>query len=98
MVFDLGGITHYSGQNQFPVAWTPDETALLTTKCYDPERWDVYWTIPPCPFVMKRLETEGLFKGSPELPQAWLRAIASHPSPTWSIAQPSSGDCSSTPI
>ncbi len=23
MVFDLGGITHFSRQNQFPVAWTP---------------------------------------------------------------------------
>ena len=67
MVFDLGGITHFFRQNQFPVTWTPDETALLISKCYDPERWDVYWTIPPCPFVMKRLEAEGLFKGSPEL-------------------------------
>jgi hypothetical protein len=79
MVFDLGGITHFSGQNQFPVAWTSEETALLASKCYDPERWDVYWTIKPCPFVMRRLETEGLFKGSPELPRAWIRAITTQP-------------------
>ncbi len=79
MVFDLGGITHFSGRNQFPVAWTADETALLISKCYDPERWDVYWTILPCPFVMRRLEAEGLFKGSPELVRAWLHAIATHP-------------------
>jgi hypothetical protein len=79
MVFDLGGITHFSGQNQFPATWTQDENRLLTSKCYDPERWDVYWTIAPCPFVMKRLEAEGLFKGSSVLPRAWLRAIARHP-------------------
>ena len=79
MVFDLGGITHFSGRNQFPVVWTAEEIALLTGKCYDTERWDVYWTIKPCPFVMKRLEAEGLFKGSPELPRAWLHAIATHP-------------------
>ena len=28
-VFDLGGITHFSGDNQFPVAWSGDQTALL---------------------------------------------------------------------
>jgi hypothetical protein len=79
MVFDLGGVTHFSGLNMFPGTWTPEEAALLTSKCYDPERWDVYWTIQPCGFVMERLDAEGLFKGSPELPRAWLRAITTHP-------------------
>ena len=36
LVFDLGGITHFSGENQFPVAWSAEQTALLTGKCYDP--------------------------------------------------------------
>src|SRR5262249_42827662 len=40
-VFDLGGITHFSGENQFPVEWSPDETALLVSRCYNPDRWDV---------------------------------------------------------
>ena len=29
MVFDLGGITHFTGNNQFPVAWSAEQTALL---------------------------------------------------------------------
>ena len=37
-VFDLGGITHFTGANQFPVQWTAAQTALLTTQCYDPVR------------------------------------------------------------
>jgi hypothetical protein len=46
-VFDLGGITHFSGDNQFPVSWSGDQTALLISKCYDPVRWDSYWNAPP---------------------------------------------------
>src|SRR5262244_1756773 len=29
IVFDLGGITHFAGENQFPVSWSRDQTALL---------------------------------------------------------------------
>ena len=28
MVFDLGGITHFTRENQFPVTWAAPETAL----------------------------------------------------------------------
>ena len=56
LVFDLGGITRFSGENQFPVQWTAEQTELLKDKCYNPERWDFYWHLPPCPFVMQRLE------------------------------------------
>ena len=44
MVFDLGGISHFAKENQFPVTWTAPETALLTTGCYQPTQWDIYWT------------------------------------------------------
>ena len=68
LVFDLGGITHFSGENQFPVQWSADETALLTSKCYDPVRWDTYWHMEPCPFVMKRLERkDDMIFGTPRL-------------------------------
>ena len=80
LVFDLGGITHFSGENQFPVQWRPDETAQLTSKCYDPVRWDTYWHMEPCPFVMKRLESkDDLIFGTPRLGEAWRRAVAAHP-------------------
>jgi hypothetical protein len=80
MVFDLGGISHFAGENQFPVAWSAEQTALLTSKCYDPVRWDSYWHVEPCPFVMRRLEQPGdrLF-GTPRLVSAWWQAISAHP-------------------
>jgi hypothetical protein len=78
MVFDLGGITHFTKENQFPVSWSPTETALLTESCYNPAKWDVYWTHQPCRFVMTRLEGEKIF-GSPALVDAWWRAVTRHP-------------------
>jgi hypothetical protein len=80
LVFDLGGITHFTGENQFPVSWTAEESTLLTTKCYNPERWDTYWTIAPCNFVMQRLERKDeVIFGTPRLPAAWMRAVTTHP-------------------
>jgi hypothetical protein len=79
-VFDLGGITHFSGENQFPVDWSAQETALLTTTCYNPDRWDVYWTTPPCDFVMHRLEDRrDVIFGTSRLSAAWWRAVTRHP-------------------
>jgi hypothetical protein len=80
LVFDLGGITHFTGENQFPAAWSAEETALLTSKCYDPQRWDTYWTIAPCRFVMQRLEQPGnAVFGTSRLSESWRRAVAAHP-------------------
>jgi hypothetical protein len=80
LVFDLGGITHFSGENQFPVSWTPEQTALLTSTCYDPVRWDSYWHVPPCPFVMARLERpDDVIFGTPRLTAAWRQAVLAHP-------------------
>ncbi len=80
MVFDLGGITHFTGENQFPVAWSDAETALLTSKCYDGKFWDVYWYKEPCQFVMKRLERpDDVIFGTSRLSGAWRQAIIAHP-------------------
>jgi hypothetical protein len=78
MVFDLGGISHFSRENQFPGSWTDQETALITSGCYQPTEWDIYWLHEPCSFVMKRLEAEKIF-GTSAIVDAWLRAVASHP-------------------
>jgi hypothetical protein len=78
MVFDLGGISHFTKQNQFPVTWTASETALLTTGCYQPAQWDVYWRLEPCEFVMHKLERDKLF-GTPAITDAWMRAVVRHP-------------------
>ena len=80
LVFDLGGITHFTGENQFPVSWSADKNTLLVTRCYDPARWDSYWTSDLCKFVMSRLESkDDVVFGTPRLSQAWLRAVAAHP-------------------
>lgn len=78
MVFDLGGISHFARQNQFPVTWTTSENALVTTGCYQPTEWDIYWRFDPCQFVMKRLEGDKIF-GTPALAEAWQRAVMHHP-------------------
>jgi hypothetical protein len=79
-VFDIGGITHFSGENQFPVTFSPSETALLTSQCYNPKLWDSYWTLDPCRFVMARLERpDDRFFGTPRLVAAWMRAVTAHP-------------------
>jgi hypothetical protein len=78
MVFDLGGISHFTKQNQFPAAWTASETKLLTTSCYRPTEWDIYWRHEPCHFVMDRLERDKIF-GLPAIVDAWERAVANHP-------------------
>lgn len=78
LVFDLGGITHFTKTNQFPVAWDARETALLADHCYRPAPWNVYWNAEPCRFVMERLEREKIF-GSSALVEAWGRAVMHHP-------------------
>jgi hypothetical protein len=81
-VFDLGAITYFTRENQFPVAWSEDgyEDALLMTQCYDPAGWDSYWTLDPCKFVMVRLESkDDVVFGTPRLAWSLLRAVAAHP-------------------
>ena len=77
-VFDLGGISHFAKENQFPVTFTPEQNALLINGCYQPTLWDIYWNRDPCKFVMAKLEGEKIF-GTPALSSAWLRAVTAHP-------------------
>jgi hypothetical protein len=79
MVFDLGGISHFAKENQFPVNWSEPETALLLNGCYQPTQWDIYWRLEPCDFVMRKIEREkGLF-GTSAISDAWVHAVLHHP-------------------
>jgi len=79
MIFDLGGISHFAKENQYPVDWSESENALLLNTCYQPTQWDIYWRLEPCSFVMGKIEREkGLF-GTSAIPKAWLLAIWRHP-------------------
>ena len=79
MIFDLGGISHFAKQNQFPVDWSEFENAMLLNSCYQPTLWDIYWRLDPCDFVMRKVEREkGLF-GTSAISRAWLQAMLRHP-------------------
>lgn len=79
MIFDLGGISHFSKENQFPVDWSETESTMLLNGCYQPTLWDIYWRLEPCDFVMRKVEREkGLF-GTPAIRGAWVAAILHHP-------------------
>jgi hypothetical protein len=79
MIFDLGGISHFSKENQFPVDWSESENTMLLNSCYKPTLWDIYWRLEPCDFVMRKVEREkGLF-GTSAISKAWLAAILHHP-------------------
>ena len=79
MIFDLGGISHFTKENQFPVTWNERDTALLLNGCYRPTEWDLYWRLEPCKFVMHKVETEEKLFGTPAITKAWTGAITRHP-------------------
>ena len=79
MVFDLGGISHFTGENQFPVTWSPPESTLLLHGCYRPTEWDIYWRLAPCEFVMHKLEKDEKLFGTPAIQNAWAYSVVRHP-------------------
>ena len=79
MIFDLGGISHFTKENQYPVTWNARDAALLLNGCYRPTEWDLYWRFEPCKFVMDKVEKEEKLFGTPAIPKAWVRAVARHP-------------------
>ena len=79
MVYDLGGISHFAKENQFPITWTADEEQRVLNTCYRSKEWDGYWRHEPCEFVMHRLEKEQHLFGTPAVTKAWLLAILRHP-------------------
>ena len=79
MVYDLGGISHFAKENQFPIAWTAEEERQLLNTCYRSKEWDGYWRYEPCEFVMQKLEKEQHLFGTPVVTKAWLTAILRHP-------------------
>jgi hypothetical protein len=79
MIFDLGGISHFAKENQYPVDWSEAQSAMLLNGCYKPTQWDIYWRLEPCDFVMGKIEREQHLFGTSAIPKAWLLAILRHP-------------------
>jgi hypothetical protein len=79
-VFDLAGISHFSGKSVFPVTYTPEQTVMIETSCYNPAYWDAVWLWEPCSFVMKELtRPQDPWFGTQRLRAAWLDAVIAHP-------------------
>jgi len=79
MIFDLGGISHFARENQYPVDWSEAQKAKLLNSCYQPTQWDIYWRLEPCDFVMGKIEREQHLFGTSAIPKAWLLAVLRHP-------------------
>jgi hypothetical protein len=79
MIFDLGGISHFAKENQYPVDWSEAQNAMLLNSCYQPTQWDIYWRLEPCDFVMGKIEREQHLFGTSAIPKAWLQAVLRHP-------------------
>jgi hypothetical protein len=80
VIFDLGGITRFSGVDAFPADDDVDDPVAVNRHCYKPERWDSYsWWVPdPCPLRFDAMDD--LFKQSGENPyRYWLGAVLTHP-------------------
>ncbi|MFW2851591.1 hypothetical protein ACM61V_06650 [Sphingomonas sp. TX0543] len=79
IIFDLGGITRFSGEDQFPPLGMADAVAV-NRRCYNPVKWDSYawWVDTPCPIGFERVR--GAFARQHIEPHMfWLAAILRHP-------------------
>lgn len=72
-IYDLAGITRNTGQNAFPIPFTPQEVQSIAD-CYQPNDWNVYGD--RCRFVLDGVVNSGLWG---KLTGPWLSAIAEHP-------------------
>ncbi|EFH2872183.1 hypothetical protein GKQ19_11915 [Escherichia coli] len=77
IVFDLGGISHFSGKDYFEETWDSDEGHKMLSTCYDAAAWDVYvWG--SCSFVLKKIQNSGSW-GDGSLMKKWIFAIYHEP-------------------
>lgn len=79
IVFDLGGVTYFSGIDAFPPLPVREPVAI-NARCYSPELWDPYawWVDQPCPigFVSVR---EAFARRGVSPYGWWIAQIARHP-------------------
>ena len=79
IIYDLGGITEYSGVDAFPALPIADKVAV-NHRCYSSVKWDRYawWDDDPCPIGFDNIRTA--FKKSGQSPTLfWAKAVIAHP-------------------
>ena len=83
VIFDLGGITKFSGKNAFPPIADFDESddpTGLVSACYNPAQWDRYawWGAAPCDIGFDNV-SEAFAARHINPYRWWLSQIAAHP-------------------
>jgi hypothetical protein len=77
IVFDIGGVSHFSGKDYFKEAWDNDEANKIVSTCYEAAAWDSYaWG--NCSFVLKKLQSSGSWSDG-SLMKKWVDAISHEP-------------------
>jgi hypothetical protein len=79
VIFDLGGMTEYSGENLFPPLGIADPVAV-NHRCYTPVKWDSYswWVDHLCPINFDRVRRY-VHDHHVSPVRLWLSAIVHHP-------------------
>lgn len=83
VIFDLGGISHFSGQNAFPPIAdfdASDDPGGIVSACYDPSKWDRYawWGAQPCDIGFDNVQDA--FAAQHLSPYRWwLGQVMTHP-------------------
>ena len=77
IVFDIGGISHFSGTDYFKEKWDGEQNNKIISSCYEPKAWDNYaWG--DCSFVLKKLQDSGSWTNG-SLMKKWISALMSEP-------------------
>ncbi|MGP9420142.1 hypothetical protein ACT3RT_14260 [Ewingella sp. AOP9-I1-14] len=77
VVFDIGGISHFSGKDYFGESWGNNESEKVITSCYEPKAWDTYaWG--SCSFVLNKLQQSGSWTDG-SLMKKWIFSLAHEP-------------------
>ena len=87
LLFDLGGITEFSGVDAFPPVLNQDldgnplgDPVAANHRCYDPEKWDTYsdWVDHECPLGFTGWN-ETVVPAGLDAKRVWLAAVLHHP-------------------
>ena len=80
VIFDLGGITEFSGVSVFPPALAVRDAVRVNHGCYRPGKWDSYadWVKPECPLGYTAW-TDQVDPDDVRPYPFWLHAILAHP-------------------
>ena len=80
IVYDLAGITRFSGANAFPPLPRVQDPVAVNADCYNPVSWDRYawWGPTPCAIQFEAVRASFAWQRI-DPTRWWLRQVAAHP-------------------